>query len=130
MDRSDASTSVARPRRRWWRWPVRLGLLLLVGLLATAGHLWWQHRQLSQQVEEAVAELDRTDPSWRLHEIEAAREVIPDEENSAPRVRAIVRLLPKGWDEHPCYKEEQDLHLNPNERLPPQQAAQLKSLLP
>ena len=40
-----------------------------------------------------VAELDRTDPGWRLEQIEAARKVIPDDRNGAQQVRKVAALL-------------------------------------
>jgi hypothetical protein len=40
-----------------------------------------------------VAELDRTDPDWRLERIEAKRKVIPDDKNSAALVRMVRRLF-------------------------------------
>jgi hypothetical protein len=40
-----------------------------------------------------VAELDRTDRDWRLERIEAKRKVIPDDRNSAARVRMVRRLF-------------------------------------
>jgi hypothetical protein len=44
-----------------------------------------------------VAELDRTEPGWRLAEIEAAREELPEGENSARVVVAAAGRLPKEW---------------------------------
>ena len=45
----------------------------------------------------AAAEADRLDPGWRLDDILAERERIPDHENSALRVRDIAGQLPGGW---------------------------------
>jgi hypothetical protein len=42
-------------------------------------------------------DLDATDPGWRLHEIEAAREEVPDAENSARLVAEVLRSLPPHW---------------------------------
>jgi tRNA A-37 threonylcarbamoyl transferase component Bud32 len=47
---------------------------------------------------EVVAELDRTDPGWRLEEMEAKREPVPDTRNGIHKVRAAVKLLrPRPW---------------------------------
>jgi hypothetical protein len=51
-----------------------------------------------EELREVVAELDRTDPGWRLEQIEEARAKVPPERNSAPRIAAANRLLPEGWD--------------------------------
>jgi hypothetical protein len=47
----------------------------------------------ADELLQVVAELDRTDPDWRLERIEAIRRVIPDEQNSAIRVRLARRVL-------------------------------------
>jgi hypothetical protein len=41
--------------------------------------------------------MDRTEPGWRLADIESAREQVPEEENSARVVVAAAALLPKQW---------------------------------
>jgi hypothetical protein len=85
-------------QRRWRRnWGVRLLLLVLgCGVLA-ACHYTIRHYRASNALEVAVAELDRTDPGWRLEDIEAARAVVPDDENSALAVKEASRLLPRDW---------------------------------
>lgn len=48
-----------------------------------------------------LAELDVNDPGWRLDDIEAARAVLPEAENSAVVVRKLARILPGsvfGWN--------------------------------
>ncbi len=85
-----------RPRRRrpWWlRLTVRLGVVLVVGV-ALYGYLRYR---IEAPLREAMARLDREDPGWRLAEIEAAREVIPEEENSARVVTAAAALLSPAW---------------------------------
>ncbi len=52
----------------------------------------------SDDLLQVVAELDRTDPGWRLEEIEAKRKVIPDDRNSMQIIRAVLKLLrPVEW---------------------------------
>src|SRR5579862_3038729 len=78
------STSVAKPRRRRWRrWSIRLLLafLVCVGFLACL-FAYWHHCNTSA-LQAALAELDSADPGWRLADIQAARVVLPDHENSA-----------------------------------------------
>ena len=45
----------------------------------------------------ALAETDRLYPAWRLDELEAARERVPDAKNAALRVSAAAHLLPSAW---------------------------------
>jgi hypothetical protein len=67
------------------------------------------------RLQAILANMDRTDPGWRLSDIEAARAVVPDAENSALRVIAANKLLPqppKSWIE-----DDFDMEL---QRLPPE----------
>ncbi len=90
------------PRRRWWRsWLVRLFLLVLVCVCLVVGSYAYRHYRAVQQLEAAVAELDRTDPGWHLQDIEAARAVVPDAENSAPVVTTAFAALPRNWPPQP-----------------------------
>jgi ABC-type transport system involved in multi-copper enzyme maturation permease subunit len=77
------------------RWGERLvagvPLALPLGLvLAWYAHL---HIQTEDRLRMAVAEADRLDPGWRMADLEAAREVVPDEQNSAPQVSRAAGLL-------------------------------------
>jgi hypothetical protein len=57
---------------------------------------YWQRTRDGDALERVMAELDESDPSWRLEEIERARPSIPDERNSATVVLAASGLLPAG----------------------------------
>ena len=48
-------------------------------------------------LEKISADLDRTDPRWRLEDIEADRQQVAADKNSANSVVAAHRLLPKNW---------------------------------
>jgi hypothetical protein len=74
-----------RRRRRWWLF----GLLLLAFLI---GGYYWLFYLAHRELDAALAEVDRLDPGWRLEDLEAAREVLPPEQNSAPQVM-IARSL-------------------------------------
>jgi hypothetical protein len=96
-------------------WLKRLGMMLLVLLIVAACTQTWRHYQVSKRLDETLAEIDRAEPGWRLADIEAAREQIPEEENSARVVVAAAKLLPKDWPP----KDFDDLfaHLAPEEQL-------------
>src|SRR4051812_6311377 len=77
-----------------WRWGKRIGLCLL-GLVVSLGiYFVVRHHQVCAALEQAVAELDASDPGWRLEDIEAAREKVPDQENSAPIIVQVAARLP------------------------------------
>jgi hypothetical protein len=82
------------------------------------------------RLQAVLADMDRTDPGWRLPDIEAARAVVPDAENSALRVMAASKLLPnrpKLWIEEDFDTELQ--HLHPERRMSPVQFAHLRQRL-
>jgi hypothetical protein len=87
--------TVSAPARKWRRWRT---LLFLAGVpvLACIGIVLWV-LLAEPDLQRAVAEADRLDPGWRLEELEAARETVADEENSALMVLAASRLLPNNW---------------------------------
>src|SRR5205823_1043656 len=82
---------------------------------------------VTTRLREAVEELDRTDPGWRLQDIEAAREKVPDEQNGPRVVAAAWRLLPRDWP--PPELEATFDQLEPPEPLTPGQFARLSAEL-
>jgi hypothetical protein len=93
-DESFENENLPRP---WPRWLKRIGWVLLMLTILAAGRAIWNHGQKASKLQETLAEMDRVEPGWRLEEIEAAREEIPEEENSAPVVLAAARLMPPQW---------------------------------
>jgi hypothetical protein len=117
-----------RLRQPWWgRWLRRFAYLALLGLVASVTHYAYRHHQVTTRLQEALDELDRTDPGWRLQDIEAARAVIPDDENSAACVLEVARLLPPQW---PASKFIDAFdNLDPPRRLAPEAYARLRDEL-
>jgi hypothetical protein len=110
--------------RRYLIWSAVLLQFVLVGFGAWV--LYKRHR-VARAAAAAVAELDRTEPGWRLKDIEAAREALPEEENSARVVVAVRSLLPRGWP--PQELSDALDSLPPPQRLTPEQAALLEAQL-
>src|SRR5438067_2264545 len=84
------------PRRRNRSRRLRRSVLSLLVLAAfgwAADYLYRLHEQ--QRLAAVLAELDATDPGWRLEDIEAARAVVPEQENSAPLILAVYDLIPR-----------------------------------
>lgn len=99
MDLDEAVREMGRRSRgpRWRRWAKRFALALLLLIAATlGGYAWWQH-VVHERLTAAVAELDATDPGWRLSDLEAARSTIPEAENSARVTVAVNQLLSEKW---------------------------------
>jgi type II secretory pathway pseudopilin PulG len=83
-----------KPRRRWWK-RVLLGILLAI-LVPTVIYRYNAWR-LDRELDEVIAELDRTDSGWRLEDIEKNRKVVADEQNGAFIVTAAAKAIPKDW---------------------------------
>jgi hypothetical protein len=83
-------------RRRRWRLWVGVPLFLFV-LWLTVFYLFFVYFT-DRDLREAMAEADRQSPKgWRLEDIEARREQIPDEENAALLVLKVPTFLPTLW---------------------------------
>jgi hypothetical protein len=93
----DAKADSIHPPRRRGRWLIGGGLLVLPLLIAWGmHHAYYRHRG-GTELQRALAELDRTDSSWRLRDLEEARAVVPDAENSALVATTAANLLPSNW---------------------------------
>jgi hypothetical protein len=85
-----------RIRSHWRGLVVACGLAVILGSIAMT--MFNNQSSLAdRRYLAAAAEADRLDPGWRLDDILAQRERIPDHENSALRVRDIAGQLPGGW---------------------------------
>ncbi len=111
--------AIVSPRR--WRWVV-LAAFLLAGALI--GRAVYNYSRRSPELEQVVAELEASDPRWRLRDIEDDREAVPESENSARVVTSVARLLPPTWSER--YKLDTRFLGRPAEvRLAPEEYAEL-----
>jgi hypothetical protein len=82
-----------------------------------------QRRQIDPRLSEALAELDRAAPGWRMQDLQAARAVPPEAENGARVVLAAAKLLPPDWAKQQA--EELFNRRAPEELLPPELSARL-----
>jgi hypothetical protein len=82
-----------RTRLRRWLVGVPL-LLLLIGVSLTAVCL---ESTGSQELADAMSAADRDDPYWRLDDLMAHRETVPDAENSALVLAKASALLRENW---------------------------------
>src|SRR5262245_46793651 len=67
--------------------------------LAVGAYTSRQDARLVAAIEEAEAELDQSDPNWRLEALLRMPEV-PADQDSGPRILAVARGVPEGWPEH------------------------------
>jgi hypothetical protein len=75
----------------------RLGLALGLAVVVLIGVVVYFQHAATNRLRLALDELDRTDPGWRLSDVEGARREIPISENSALRIKAITAALPRSW---------------------------------
>ncbi|MGL4551440.1 MAG: hypothetical protein ACRC33_09660 [Gemmataceae bacterium] len=109
-----------KDRRRWRTWLLRAGLVVM--MLGAAGviNLWWrlssEYAEGKEALAAAVAELDADDPGWRWDEIEAGRDPIPDEQNSALAVKRVTEAL-GGWKVSGLQRPDRQPLLRPDAAL-------------
>src|SRR5579875_1275754 len=89
--------------------------LLVLALLAILG-VFWNRTKMESKLQKALSELDRTEPGWRWEDIEAAREEVPEEENSARIIVAAAEQMPQRWPSA-GFPDEQLRQLPSNEML-------------
>ncbi|HMF20159.1 MAG TPA: hypothetical protein VKE98_23325 [Gemmataceae bacterium] len=83
---------------RWRRIVIGLITVVVVSLAIPVGKELIDRSKAREDLNRIISELDRTDPRWRLEDVELDRHAVPDESNSAVTVTAAHRLLPKKWE--------------------------------
>jgi hypothetical protein len=130
MPGATQTRSVVKPPSRWRAWLRALGFGLQMTLGVSMTLYGYHSYQVRTRLHDVLAQLDSTDPGWRLQDIEAARAVVPDAENSALRVLEVEKQLPSrtpNWIEDDFSEELQ--HLPPERRMSPEQLAHLRDCL-
>ena len=74
---------------------------MLLMLVAALGAGFYLQRIVDRRLAAAIAAADRDDPFWRLDDLMAHREVVPDAENSARVLAGAIELLPENWPRSP-----------------------------
>jgi hypothetical protein len=124
MNEGKPKREARRPRWRPWERGVVLTLAVLLGL--SAALCAWRWHKIGLALRQEVADLDRSEPGWRWHDLEAARADVPDEENGALRVLAAAEFLPAGWPKQELMALEE---VPPNEQFDAAAYARLRAEL-
>ena len=66
--------------------------MILAIAFGTGLYLW---RIVNRRLADAIAAADRDDPYWRLDDLMAHRDPVPDEENSAIVVAEVLAMVPE-----------------------------------
>jgi hypothetical protein len=117
----DTAAGGVEARPRWWRkpraaapadpasgspgrrrWPIAVGViaLLLLAMASLAGA--YAQRTVGRRLADAIAAADRDDPNWRIDDLMAHRQPVPDAENSALIVAEALEYLPENWPTGPA----------------------------
>jgi hypothetical protein len=140
VDFLDFGDDPSPPRRRWLR-RLLLSIFSLIVLTIVGGFIRykWVEHTAQMELDAVIAELDEADPHWRLEDIEAARKVIPDDENAALVVMQIAARLPKPWPSDAAGNSpfrsfraplsERLAEVDPSQRLEPEVAYELEEQL-
>jgi hypothetical protein len=86
-----------RPRRRRRLWPWLIGSPIFLFMAVAIGSWIYLSRMVDHRLADAIAAADRDDPHWRIDDLMANRESVPDAENSAIVVSEALKLLPESW---------------------------------
>src|SRR5262245_48954918 len=91
MSAPSTSPPIVTPRQRR-RWPWILLTLVLLFLGAPYSLYLFISWSASRDADALIAETTRRDPTWKLEDIEAEREALPPDQNSALQVIKIYQL--------------------------------------
>jgi ABC-type transport system involved in multi-copper enzyme maturation permease subunit len=83
------------PSRSWRGRRAVVTVVLVIIVLGITMVVWLERGE--RPLRDALAETDRLFPAWRLDDLEAARQRVPDQKNSAVLVSAAAELLPPSW---------------------------------
>jgi hypothetical protein len=138
---SPVATAPPPRRRRGCQIALLVVLLPLLALLSIyVSYSMWA----GQELNDAFAEVNRLDPRWRLEEVEADRETVPEAKNGAAISMTAKKLMPQKWPawQHPveapaepeaearrAAREESFAKLEPQRQLSKEQIEALKAEL-
>jgi hypothetical protein len=95
---ADRPTPPRRSRARTLlRWGRGILILAVIGVTGKFVEQLVVRHLANEEVKQAVADLDGSEPGWTFDEIQARRKSIPDEKNGAKRVVAAFKLMPHPW---------------------------------
>jgi hypothetical protein len=101
--------------------------LFFLPLLAVLAWYGYSHFAAEKSLDEILAQINQSDPGWRLEDIEANREVIPEKENSALVVQEVRERLLGGWEDQALTLTLQDLA--PEKQLNDRQTQKIEEML-
>ena len=85
--------------RKLWPWIATAAIVLAILVASIVGFETGAilGRSVENRLTSAIAEADQDDPNWRLDDLMANREQVPDGENASLVMQEVNRLLPNGW---------------------------------
>ncbi|MCI0640640.1 MAG: hypothetical protein L0Y72_07125 [Gemmataceae bacterium] len=122
--------STLAPNRPRSRWPKRLLWTAVILLLVLGGPLFYfnhQRRAASRELQDAIDEVDRVDPEWRLEQLESKRRTVPDGKNAVFVIIEAHQALSRNWKRDSF--EQEFIETPPPCRLTPDLEKQLRQEL-
>jgi len=89
-----ADPSQSRRRRIWLIGAVAFVVLPVAGFL---GLMLYNRAQTERALQRAIEHADKTDPAWRLEDIESRRLALPMKQNAAGPVTYAAKAMPAPW---------------------------------
>jgi hypothetical protein len=83
--------------KRWWRFWLTTGVVVFIVALVATVRWILSGGDSRDALQEVLAELDRTDPGWRLQELMDARPAVPDVQNGALVAARAYALGLRSW---------------------------------
>src|SRR5262245_47684125 len=95
MSEAEAVHVVPRRRRSWWL--IAVAVVVVVAIVLLVGQAVYFRHLADEHLRAAEAAVTAVDPRWRLVDLEADREAMPPEGNSADVALAARGKLPAQW---------------------------------
>jgi len=105
-------SEAAHKRSRWrlaWRCCKVLVVAAAFAAIAYGALYWYERWQLTDELSEVIAQLDRDEPDWQWEALRKKREAPPDDQNGALIVRAAAAKLRGSWGSNPLWNKLDEL---------------------
>ena len=97
-----ATAPIPVRRRSPWRWKSLLAAAVILAALPL-GYMWYRSSADERELAALLAELDQSDPGWRLEELLARRKPVPEEQSAAHQARRVLKAATSNLESSPVF---------------------------